>query len=359
MKVAFVSFGFGEYTIRLASALAETSEVALWLPEDEAAAYMDRLTPRVDFRPFHKPRMRQIHRQVPAMNRLRREIAAFEPDVIHLQQGFIWFNPVLRLLRRYPLVVTVHDPTPHLGDLLSRKTPQFMTDIAYRRATALIVHNEQVREVMAKRGFASKRSFVVPHPTLGEPYSASSEEAGADILFFGRIWPYKGLEYLIAAEPLIGAEIPEVRIVIAGTGEEMARYRAMMVNPERFEILNEFIPDDQTSELFRSASVVVLPYVDATQSGVIPMAYHYARPVVATAVGGLPSQIDDGETGFLVPPRDEGALAEAIVRLLKNPALRARLGANAKEKAETELSAAVVAAKTLAAYRAVAARKSA
>ena len=146
----------------------------------------------------------------------------------------------------------------------------------------------------------------------GWPRSANT------VLFFGRIWAYKGLEYLIRAEPLITAEIPDAKIVIAGKGEDFSRYRAMMVHPERFVVHNEFIPDDRRAELFARASVVVLPYVEATQSGVIPVAYTFSKPVVATTVGSIPEMVDDGRTGLLVPPRSEESLAEAIVSLLRD-----------------------------------------
>ncbi len=108
--------------------------------------------------------------------------------------------------------------------------------------------------------------------------------------------------------------------------------------------------------LFRQASVVVLPYIDASQSGVIPVAYTFAKPVVATTVGGLPEMVDDGCTGYLVPPRDSDALADAVVHLLQHPTLRHALGANAKRKAETEWAPDVIAEQTLQVYhRAVAA----
>ena len=62
----------------------------------------------------------------------------------------------------------------------------------------------------------------------------------------------------------------------------------MMVHPERFIVHNEYVSDEKRAELFRRASVVVLPYIEASQSGIIPIAYRFGKPVVATTVGGLP-----------------------------------------------------------------------
>jgi glycosyltransferase involved in cell wall biosynthesis len=124
----------------------------------------------------------------------------------------------------------------------------------------------------------------------------------------------------------------------------------MMVHPERFTVYNEYVSDDKRAELFRRSSVVVLPYIEASQSGVIPVAYTFGKPVVATTVGGLPEMVEDGRTGFLVPPRDEKALADAVVRLLRDRELRHQLGANGKQKIDAECSPEAVAQQTLAVY---------
>src|SRR5258707_15408817 len=151
----------------------------------------------------------------------------------------------------------------------------------------------------------------MPHIQIGHECSSPVvQEDERLILFFGRIWEYKGLEYLIRAEPLISARVPNVRILIAGRGEDFSRYTEMMVHPDRFIVHNEYIPEERTAEYFRRASVVVLPYIEASQSGVIPLAYSAAKPVVATTVGGLPEMVEDGRTGYLVAPRDTTNLAD-------------------------------------------------
>lgn len=82
----------------------------------------------------------------------------------------------------------------------------------------------------------------------------------------------------------------------------------------RVRVIDRFVPDDEVSLYFSAADLVVLPYESATQSGIVPIAYAFERPVVTTAVGGLPEAVQDGETGLLVEPRDPTALASAIVR---------------------------------------------
>ncbi len=352
MKVVFISYDYGEYCVRLASALAAQCHVRLLLSQQLAAPHLAKLDGRVDFQPFHKPRLRQPAAQMRNTWQLVRRIREFEPDVIHLQDGQLWFNLALPLLARYPLVVTVHDVERHVGDRESQRVPRPIMDLAPRRADEVIVHAPPLKAMIdARLGIDPERTHVIPHVKLGEDAQpAEIEEEHPWILFFGRIWPYKGLEYLIRAEPAITRSVPEARIIIAGEGEDFTRYREMMVHPEHFVVLNTFVSDQQRAELFARASVVVLPYIDASQSGVIPIAYSAGKPVVATTVGGLPAVVDDGVTGYLVPPCDEAALAQAVVRLLRDPDLRRRMGSNARHKVDTEYSASTIASQLQTVY---------
>ena len=124
-----------------------------------------------------------------------------------------------------------------------------------------------------------------------------------------------------------------------------------MRHADRFEVHEGFVSEAERARLFARASVVALPYVEASGSGVLPLAHAYGKPVVASAVGGLADAVDDGRTGLLVPPGDPEALATAIVRLLHDDALRRRLGAAGRRVVETAWSPHEVAGRTLATYR--------
>jgi glycosyltransferase involved in cell wall biosynthesis len=354
VKVAFISFDFGEYCIRLAGAVGQHAKVLLLLPYQETMSDISISASNLQFSPFHKPRLRQTLSQARMLRVLIERIKSFNPDVVHLQQGHLWFNLALPLLGRIPLVLTVHDVMQHSGDRGAKNTPQAISNFAFRRANQLIVHGQYLKQLLLqKQPIVPQNVHVIPHIGLGDAATRRDvAEQEYQILFFGRIWGYKGLEYLIQAAPLITERVPQAKIVIAGKGEDFDRYRRLMKNPQCFVIYNEYISNEKQNELFRESSLIVLPYIEASQSGVIPVAYTFSKPVVATTVGALPEMVEDGRTGFLVPPRDVAALADAIVRLLQDRELRHWMGANGKRKINDECSARAVAAKTLAVYRA-------
>jgi len=353
MRVVLLSFGFEEYCIQQANGLARECEVLLMLPRKESAEYAHLLDPAVRFVPFVKPRLRQPARQLKLAARLLREIRKFRPDVIHYQQGHMWFNLMLPLLRKYPLVVTVHDPRYHAGDRDSQRTPQRVMDFGFRRAGRIVVHGEALkRQVVELFGFAPEKVHVIPHVAIGSATApVDAEDSAPSILFFGRIWPYKGLRYLIEAEPAIRDALPDARIVIAGVGDDLDQYRQWMERPESFVVHNHFISAGECDRHFREASIVVLPYTEATQSGVIPLAYSYAKPVVASRVGALAEAVDDGITGLLVPPSDPQALAAAVIQLLTDRDRCRAMGRAGRDKLDNECSPQVVGRKAIEVYR--------
>ena len=284
---------------------------------------------------------------------LVRQIRAFQPDVIHFQQGHTWFNFALPLLKSIPLVITIHDPRHHVGDRASRITPQQIMDFGFRRADHVIVHGETLkRQVVEHLHLRPERIHVILRVAIGNKNAQStSEDDGRTVLFFGRIWEYKGLKYLIQAEPMIAAAVPDAQIVIAGEGEDFKPYRRMINGSARFVVHNRFLSMAERDEIFRRASVVVLPYIDATQSGVVPLAYSYGKPVVATNTGALAESVIDGQTGRVVPPRDSAALGAAIIELLNNPTRRKAMGAAGRQKLEVEWSPQVVAQRLIEIYR--------
>jgi glycosyltransferase involved in cell wall biosynthesis len=202
-------------------------------------------------------------------------------------------------------------------------------------------------------GIPSEKIEVVPH---GD-YSFFRNYTGGElprsgkktVLFFGRIEPYKGIEYFIEAAKKANINIPDSTFIIAGDGD-LRPYRGLIDNNVIFNIINRYIDDREVAELFSTANFIVLPYISATQSGIIPIAYAFKKPVIVTSVGSLPEVVEDGTTGLIVPPKDVETLSSAIIKLLKDDKLAKTMGENAYRKMNNELSWDLISRKLVSIY---------
>ena len=353
-----LSFGpFIDYQIQLANAICKKETIMLVIPGNELLdAYSGTIDERVDVRFLGKETHMYSPGIIKILIKFLKIVYEFKPDIIHLQIGGNAIDMVLLpLLKNVPIVSTFHDVKLHLG------SRSLLTDLILywdrKYSEMIIVHGERLKEQMIDEYHVSKNKIrsisigeheVAPFKRYLKP---DLQEDGNLVLFFGRIWRYKGLEYLIMAEPSITIEVPDAKIIIAGAGENFQKYENMMVNRNNFIIRNYRIPYDEGAELFQRCSMVVLPYIDASQSGVIPTAYGFKKPVVATSVGSIPEIVDDGITGFIVPPKDVNALAQVIIRLFKDEKLRQQMGENGYIKLKTDLSWDNIAEKTIQVYK--------
>ena len=275
----------------------------------------------------------------------------FKPDIIHITSPHHFIFILMFLKKKYPLVVTLHDVVPHEGEKSWIK--DLILNTLIRSSEHIFVHGEMLRKQLIQKGYLPKRITVIPHGDYSffREYNQNINEENT-ILFFGRIHEYKGLRYLIKSAPLIREQFPDVKIIIAGRGE-FSQYEKLIINEKNFKIINEFIPENEVAELFQKCKLVVLPYLEASQSGVIPIAYAFKKPVVATHVGAIPEIVDNGITGLLVKPKDHEALAKAIIKLLKNDHLRKEMGENAYKKMKEDLSWDKIAEKTINIYETI------
>jgi glycosyltransferase involved in cell wall biosynthesis len=168
-------------------------------------------------------------------------------------------------------------------------------------------------------------------PNVVEPLAAPGPDAGDGrrpyAVFAGRVTPGKGAPYLLEAAASVRAEEPDFRLVVAGYAEE--RWRARLGAEPAVEYLGR-VDRARVAALYAGARLAVVPSVWPEPLGrSVLEAALCGVPSVASAAGGLPDTIEDGTTGLLVPPRDADALAAAILRLWRDPALAASLGAAA------------------------------
>jgi glycosyltransferase involved in cell wall biosynthesis len=269
--------------------------------------------------------------------KLIRYAATAKPRIFHI----LWNNKfesldrtLLMLYYRFlgkRIVLTVHNV--NTGGRDSQDTPlnRLTLRIQYRLTDHLFVHTEKMKlELIEEFGVQGSRITVIPFginnavPKTRLTRADAKQRLGIHdsektILFFGRITPYKGLEYLVAAFREVLTHSKDYRLIIAGRPDNCERYwrairKAIQKDVHRGRVLlrSAFIPDDETEVYLKAADVLVLPYTYIFQSGVLFLGYSFGLPMIATDVGSLRDGIVEGRTGFLCRPRDPVDLARAI-----------------------------------------------
>jgi glycosyltransferase involved in cell wall biosynthesis len=361
MRVMLLAESMIDYAYAFACAVAGHCDTRLVTPERLLEPYRPQLPPNLEAPPVHWPRPRSP-RNLPFTAALPGLIRKWRPDLVHvLSQSVTWPALALPLRGRIPLMQTVHDVQPHPGDDESARTPEVFNRLLRAQADALVVHGQALRPSAAAR-FAKPESqvHVIPHLALTRYVDLAAAQPPLpkddrfDVLFFGRVYRYKGLDHLITAAESLGGRIPTLRVTVAGYGSDWERCRRLILNPWYFDLHDGFVPDEEAAALFARADLVVLPYVEASQSGVIALALAMGKPMVVTDVGDF-AEATGGPApcALLVPPADPAALAEAMLRLYADPALRVRLGLGARTRARGPLSPERIGARAAEVYRAV------
>ncbi|WP_338665863.1 glycosyltransferase [Pararoseomonas sp. SCSIO 73927] len=267
--------------------------------------------------------------RIPALRRrLVQQARATGADAVVSAMNHVWTPLVAGALPRagIPFVSTVHDALPHPGD------PAFAWDWRLRRelnaAAGAVTFSAAVSRAVAAR----RPELPILNLPLGAHIPALAEgrqEPSADFLFFGRIRAYKGLDLLRDAFAALRARHPGATLRVVGEGDPESCAPGLATLPG-VTVEPRWVPDSEMPALVASARAVVLPYREASQSGVLPIALALGVPVVATPVGGLSAQLEHGVSGLLAREASAPALAEAMAAML-DPARRLTLSAGARE----------------------------
>lgn len=180
-------------------------------------------------------------------------------------------------------------------------------------------------------GSNKERVWVCPHPVyshLVQPGCSKPEarawlgiRAERVLLFFGFVREYKGLRYLLESLSLIREQM-EVHLVIAGeVWGDPKPYTELISRlnlSSAVTFIQGYIPNEDVARYFAAADLVAAPYVTATQSGIVQLAYGFGKPVIVGNVGGLPEVVEAGKTGYLVPPKHPESIAQAVIDFYAN-----------------------------------------
>jgi glycosyltransferase involved in cell wall biosynthesis len=300
------------------------------------------------------PRRRRLLRAAEHLPDMLRHGRNADPaDVVH----YMWL-PIPALDRRLlapkrPRLFTMHWRLPEPGTRIGRTLTRLLAEM-----DAVVVHSEHgARRLQIDFGVSPEKLTVIPHGAFGYltrqedevPLPAELREVtGPVVLAFGLVRPYKGTDVLLEAfRQVEGAELWVVGMPRMPMDELRALARRA---PGTVRFVDRFVTDPEIPAFMRRADVVVLPYRNIEQSGVLYTALAFGRPLVLSSVGGFPEIADQGAAA-LVPPEDPEALAEKLRELLADRSAREALADAATEAAATTYSWDRIGEATLALYR--------
>jgi glycosyltransferase involved in cell wall biosynthesis len=297
----------------------------------------------------------KLAEHVPDMLRYRR--AARAADVVHFQWLTVQHVDGALLPAGRPLVLTAHDILPREARPGQRAAQRRL----YDRFDAIVVHSEHGRRrLIGELGVDAQRVHVIPHGVLehlaaGATVTTTAIDGAASarppfatdrpvVLCFGLMRPYKGIDLLLEA----WRSIEDAELWIAGAPRmDISALRATA--PQGVRFVPRFIGDDELPAYFRRADLVVLPYREIDQSGVLFTALAFGKPLLLSDVGGFPEIAATGAARTF-PTGDARALHAALRELLEDEPARAALAARARKLAAGEYSWPAIARRTLALY---------
>jgi glycosyltransferase involved in cell wall biosynthesis len=250
---------------------------------------------------------------------------------IALVHCFDFYSDVLgvlaaRLARR-PVIASQRE----LGDLRSPRERRVYR-LVLRAAHLVVVNSEAVAaRLRAGTVVREERIVVVPNGVDTARFHPAPRPADGEVVVgaLGNLRPEKGLEDLVAAAALVGERCPRARFVIHGDGAGRAALQAQVARQGLGHVVRLAGATAQPAAALRALDVFALPSLSEASSNALLEAMATGLPVVATRVGGSSMIVADGITGLLVPPREPAALAKALITLIEDRRLAARLGAAA------------------------------
>ncbi len=235
------------------------------------------------------------------------------------------------------IVLTVHNVNAGIRDANDSAINRLTLTMQYRLADHLFVHTAKMKtELERDFGVMAKAISIIPYgindavPDTSLTAAQAREALGIAknekvILFFGAVRPYKGIEYLLSAFESLSRRDSLYKLILAGEPKKesikyLQQLQTSITTQKRGRILSEFryIRDDETEIYFKAADLLILPYTEIFQSGVLFLGYSFGLPVVASDVGSLRDDVIEGQTGYLCKPADAEDLANTIEKYFRS-----------------------------------------
>lgn len=246
-------------------------------------------------------------------------------DVVYVPAFHNWGELVNNIFPKAKKIVTTHDALPHTGNLIRNKLTWIYNKKSLKNADDIIILSEYFKKYMIDiHNKSEKNIHVIPHGVFNyynsiKIYNESLyDKETINFLFFGRIEDYKGLSILSKAYKKVSEKYKKVSLTIAGSGD-FSKYEKEYKSLRNVHIINRWIDDTEVGNFFCGNNIItVLPYLNATQSGVINIAMINKSLVIATSCSGIVEQICHKQTGILIKPNDINALVKAMEFVIEN-----------------------------------------
>ena len=272
-----------------------------------------------------------------------RAIRAFQPDILIMKYWMSYFAPSLgyvsrRLKGSCKVIPILDNVIPHEQHFFDKPLTRYFLS----GASGCVSMSAEVDGDLLSLGTGLPHT-VIPHPVydhFGEsiPREEAEKRLGLapgrkNLLFFGLIRKYKGLDILLEAF----RELPEdYQLIIAGESYgPFDEYQAIidsLPGKERIKVFNRYIPDEEVKVYFSAADLAVLPYRSATQSGISATAVNFGVPVVVTDVGGLRETVGERGSGLVAPAPEPSLIRDAVLEYFASPELQSSLKSSISEE---------------------------
>lgn len=251
------------------------------------------------------------------LKKIANVIKNFDPNWIYMPMGSLLNFGILPHLQKYKKVYTLHDPILHSGE--KSFFIEQLKRIEIKSSQKIILLNNFFKKMVVKNyNIKTENIEVIPHAGFFSKEKPNFlEDFTFSILFLGRIEKYKGIDLLLDALEIVLETNKRVILTIAGKGNLLPYAKKIDKLKDHIILKNDWLSENDIERLLKNNDFVVLPYIDASQSGVIPLAFGNGKTVISTNVGALAEQIPSG-FGYCVNP-DPNEIAEAIISIYSAP----------------------------------------
>lgn len=252
--------------------------------------------------------------------RLGKIIESIKPDVFHFDHVSVSCLSLYPFLKTKNLVISIHDPVAHTGE---RNIKQNIVNRLYKRiATSFLFYSKYSAEIFKANNPHSKTPIynIKLQPYTFLQHYVDTEEMKSDhILFFGRLSPYKGIDILLEAIPIVLNSFPNEKFIIAGSPSYGYNIDPSYISnyKENITFITKYLPVGEVASLIKSSKFVICPYRDATQSGVLMSTFAIGKMAIVSNVGSFPEYVKNDYNGMIAEANAK-SLAQKINEALYN-----------------------------------------